>query len=451
MSQTQSQSGDTRRLLLLSSEDGLPDLKRARSGALGAIRSLQKNGKWPEDLDLLVVSDTYGLVEPVYTDEPPLLIPFSLAENREWWISFITRNLDNYISRRAYTDALVMAKEEHVPALRASRNLRGLDPTWRGTGPRDVAQLKAWVSGNPIGTSTQAEGAQLDGKAKARSRKLSNPIPVDIEADAPISHNGKLIEEAIYSDHFMLVLSKMGREEIEQVRQELDGAWARRAARRHERPSVSNIVVKSARLPWSQRPAITLYGRLLESIGMQSVLGSINKAVAQIAVTEPGRYRDILARLPGDESEFMTDLLHLLWEASSRMDKDEIAILRAYLSDECSHSELRRMALPRNLWIEERYEVMRSVIHCFSGLAQGGSLSDHRRVWIWLHEIENLLAYSDHDRWELVKGLETLAGDAPRYITLWMNISPTNAAGMQEIQAALENRLVITHNLIEDK
>jgi hypothetical protein len=147
----------------------------------------------------------------------------------------------------------------------------------------------------------------------------------------------------------------------------------------------------------------------------------------------------------------MTDLLHLLWEASSRMDKDETAILRAYLSDECSHSELRRMALPRNLRLEERYEVMRSVIHCFSGLAQGGSLSDHRRVWIWLHEIENLLAYTDHDRWELVKGLETLAGDAPHYITVWMNISPNSTAGMQEIQSALENKLVITHDLTKEE
>ncbi|HEX9988281.1 MAG TPA: hypothetical protein VGE45_07375 [Chloroflexia bacterium] len=437
---------ETRKLVLLSSDDGLPDLKRARSGALGAIRSLQKGGKWPDDLDLLVVSDTYGLVEPIYTDEPPLLIPFSLAENTNWWIDFITRNLDNYISRRSYADALVMAKEEHAPALRASRNLRNLKPTWLGTAPRDVAQLKAWISGNPIATP-QAGGAQLDGKARTRKQSSRVTAPsktADVEGGTA---NGKLIEEAIYSDHFMLVLSKMSREEIEQVRQELDGEWARRAVRRHERPSVSNIVVKSARLPWSQRPAITLYGRLLESIGMQSVLGSINKAVAQIAVTEPGRYRDILARLPGDESEFMTDLLHLLWEASSRMDKDEIAILRAYLSDECSHSELRRMALPRNLRLEERYEVMRSVINCFSGLAQGGTLSDHRRVWIWLHEIENLLAYSEHDRWELVKGLETLAGDAPRYVTLWMNISPSSAAGMQEVQAALENKLVITHDL----
>jgi hypothetical protein len=443
---------DTRRLLLLSSEDGLPDLKRARSGALGAIRSLQRSGKWPDDLDLLVVSDTYGLVEPVYTDEPPLLIPFSLAENTNWWVDFITRNLDNYISRRSYSNALVMAKEEHVPALSASRNLRDLEPTWLGTAPRDVAHLKAWISRSPIATP-QARDAQLDGKARSRkqgSRVIASET-ASIEAGAATSHNSKLIEEAIYSDHFMLVLSKMGRGEIEQVSRELDGAWARRAARRHERPSVSNIVVKSARLPWSQRPAMTLYGRLLESIGMQSVLGSINKAVAQIAVTEPGRYRDILARLPGDESEFMTDLLHLLWEASSRMDKDEIAILRAYLSDECSHGELRRLALPRNLWLEERYEVMRSVIRCFSGLAQDGSLSDHRRVWIWLQEIENLLAYSDHDRWELVKGLETLAGDAPRYITVWLNVSPGSAAGTQEIQSALENRLVITHDLTKEE
>jgi hypothetical protein len=256
-----------------------------------------------------------------------------------------------------------------------------------------------------------------------------------------------LIDEAIYSSRFMLVASKLSKEQLGQVRRDLDAAWARRTARRHERPSVSNVVVKSARLPWSLAPAVTLYVRLLESVGMQSVLGSINKAVSQAAITEPGRYKEILARLPQDESDFVADLLYLLWEASSRMDKDEIAMLRAYLSDNATHIELRRMGIPRNLTIEDRYEVLRVVLACFSGLAPQANLADHRRVWVWLDEVENILGYNERERWELVKALETLIGNFPPYLTVWLNLSPNSPATSQEIQAALENNLVITADL----
>jgi hypothetical protein len=257
-----------------------------------------------------------------------------------------------------------------------------------------------------------------------------------------------LVEDAIYSHRFMLVTSKLSKEQIGQVRRDLDAAWARRMARRHERPSVSNIVVKSARLPWSHAPASTLYGRLLESIGMPSVLGSINKAVTQAAITEPGRYKEILARLPQDESDYVADVLYLLWEASSRMDKDEIAVLRAYLSDTATHIELRRMGIPRNLSLEDRYEVLRVVLECFSGLAPAANLSDDRRVWVWLDEIENILGYNERERWELVKALETLISNTPPYLTIWLNISPNSPATSQEIQSALENNLIITDYII---
>jgi hypothetical protein len=265
---------------------------------------------------------------------------------------------------------------------------------------------------------------------------------VDIPGDV---HD--LIEEAIYSSHFMLVASKLSKEQVGQVRRDLEAAWSRRTARRQERPSVSNVVVKSARLPWSHNPAATLHARLLESIGMQSVLGSISKAVSQAAITEPGRYKEILARLPQDESDFVADLLYLLWEASSRMDKDEIATLRAYLSDNATHIELRRMGIPRNLSLEDRYEVLRIVLECFSGLAPQANLADHRRVWVWLDEIENILGYNERERWEFVKALETLIGNSPPYLTVWLNITPNSPVTSREVQAALENNLVITSDL----
>jgi len=136
-------------------------------------------------------------------------------------------------------------------------------------------------------------------------------------AEAPLSPAqtiaAHIVEDSIYSDRFILAVGKMSGEEIDEVRRELSFEWSRRSQRRaesspaarrefgaqrapqraprsSERRSVSNFISKSARLPWSERPATTFYSRLLESFGMASVLGSINKAVSQLAITEPGRY-----------------------------------------------------------------------------------------------------------------------------------------------------------------
>lgn len=462
--------GGPRRLLILSSQsangdiDGPPDVKRARGGALGAVRSLQKEGRWPEGLDLLVLSDAYGLVEP-NAGEEPVPVPFARVENPNWWDGFVGRNLDNMAQRRGYEDAFVLVRPEHAQSVRASQRLRRLGANWAaGDGSAALEEMKAWIGSlagpeeaardRATGNLEERDTAGLRTAQLGQIIPFREPAPPEPEAppapeprvDIPgVAHD--LIEDAIYSDRFMLVAGKLSKEQIGQVRRDLDAAWARRTARRHERPSVSNMVVKSARIPWSHAPAATLYVRLLESIGMQSVLGSINKAVTQAAITEPGRYKEILARLPQDESDFVADLLYLLWEASSRMDKDEIAMLRAYLSDTTTHIELRRMGLPRNLSLEDRYEVLRVVLECFSGLAPRGNLADHRRVWVWLDEIENILAYDERERWELVQALETLLGNTPPYLTVWLNVSPASPATSREIQAALENNLVITDDI----
>jgi hypothetical protein len=440
---------DSKRLLVISSfsptgdADGPPNLDSAQGGVLAEVRALHEQSTWPEDLDLLVISDTYGLVEPDSPAGAPVPIPFTRTENPDWWAGFIARNLDNYITRRGHSSAFVLPEPSHEPALRASQRLRDFDTFWADTELDGLEAIGPWVGGEQVAPPKKRSPRR---PAAAKARTAAEPA-----REAPLSRAQMLassvVEYSIYSDRFILAISKMTGEEIDEVRRELSFEWSRRSQRRHERPSVSNFIARSARLPWSERPATTLYGRLFESFGMANVLGSINKAVSQLAITEPGRYRDILARMPKDESEFMTDVLHLLWEASSRMDKDEIALLRAYLSDSCTHDELRRLGLSRNLWLEDRYEILRSVVSCLVGLAPFGDISDYRRIWLRFDEIENILGYTYHDRWELVKALGTLIGDSPRCVTIWLNISPQSIASAAEIQAALENNLLITDDL----
>jgi len=441
---------DSKRLLVISSfsptgdADGPPGLDSAGRGVLADLAALRQERDWPEDVDLLVISDAYGLVEPDSPAGPPMPIPFTRSENPDWWSGFVTRNLDNYIARRGHSSAFVLLEPEHETALRASQKLRQVDTTWAAGDQDGLEALTPWVTGEQAAQPKKRASRRAGG---AKAHTTAEPV-----REAPLSKAQMLathvVEHSIYSDRFILAVSKMTGEEIDEVRRELSFEWSRRSQRRHERPSVSNFIAKSVRLPWSDRPATTLYVRLFETFGMPSVLGSINKAVSQLAITEPGRYRDILARMPKDESEFMTDLLHLLWEASSRMDKDEIALLRAYLSDSCTHDELRRLGLSRNLWLEDRYEILRSVVSCLVGLAPFGDISDYRRIWLRFDEIENILSYTYHDRWELVKALGTLIGDSPRCVTIWLNITPGSPAGLADIQAALENNLLISDDLV---
>jgi hypothetical protein len=460
-----------KRLLVISSDsatgdvEGPPALAQAGSGPLGAVRALRESGAWPDGLELLIISDSYGLVEPLNEAAEAVPVPFSREQNPGWWADFISYNLGKLVEKRAYGSALVLPTPHHEPAVRHCGPLQNINTVWGNTGVAGLAGaelLRAWLSGK----ARSQKKPRATGPAKpepkppiAKQQTASaNPEPPQDHVSRITYHDppplpapyAALVEEAIYTGRFMLVVGKASREEAQGIQQALKREWAQRRSRGQGRRSVSNVVIKQARLPWSYSPAATLGGRLLESIGMPALLGSINKAVAQLAITEPGRYRDILARVPEDESEFMTDLLHLLWEASSRMDKDEIALLRAYLSDGCTPGELRRLGLPRNLGLEDRYEVLRVALKCFIGLSPDGILSDYRRVWLWLDEIENLLGYDERERWETVKALETLFGDLPLCLTIWLNITPGKEATSSEIQKALENGLVVTDDLTDN-
>ena len=501
-----------KRLLIISSPDALgdavapPALTDDPDGPLGTVRAMLDVGAWSEGLDLLVVSDSYGLVEPLDGEAEPAPVPFSRPENPDWWAGFVARNLDNMIERRAYTAAFVLPVPPHEEALRLAHNLKQIDSVWaEDTSPEAaVHAMLAWVA-HPVPVAAapeppaeeappapaakkgrggsgrkraaskpkaQANGhidehvngnghkepfqldalAELDG---AHALPLAAGLPVgeaEPEPEPPALEDlppamARVIEDSIFSSRFVLAVSKLGMEDMTELHRVVDMQWARRNERRQERRPVGNLVARTARFPWSDRPAVTLYVRLLESIGMPGVLGSINKAVAQLALVEPGRYRDIIARMPRDDNEFMADFLYLLWEAGSRMDKDEIDILRTYMSGESSHEDLRRVGISRNLWLEDRYEVLRVVLGCFTGMTRGGPVSDYRRVWLWLDEAENLLGYREHERWEMGKALQTLLGMAPPFVTVWLNISPTSTVTAADVQAVLENNLLVTDDL----
>ena len=108
------QEAAKKRLLIISSPNAFgdvgapPSLTDDPDGPLGTVRAMLDVGAWSDGLDLVVVSDSYGLVEPLDDVAEPAPLPFSRPENPDWWAGFVARNLDNMVEKRGYSAAYVL-------------------------------------------------------------------------------------------------------------------------------------------------------------------------------------------------------------------------------------------------------------------------------------------------------------------------------------------------------
>src|SRR6476469_5573245 len=134
-----------KKLLVVSSESGTgdaegpPELKKAASGPLGSVRALHESAAWPAGLELVIVSDSYGLVEPLNEAVEPVPVPFSRQQNPGWWADFVTHNLSRLLEKRLYTAVLVLPNPHHEQALRLCGKLQELDTVWGNPGVAGLA------------------------------------------------------------------------------------------------------------------------------------------------------------------------------------------------------------------------------------------------------------------------------------------------------------------------
>lgn len=118
------------------------------------------------------------------------------------------------------------------------------------------------------------------------------------------------------------------------------------------------------------------------------------------------------------------------------------ALLQAYLADTCSPAELRKLQLPRNLALEDRFALLQLVWRCRTGWSAEAPVQHQTRLWVWLTHVDQVLAYSAKDRREVVRGLEVLVEQTGRYLTLWMGLEVEEASAIKEVKAALGPKLL---------
>lgn len=242
----------------------------------------------------------------------------------------------------------------------------------------------------------------------------------------------RVIEDSLSTATSYLVLSQM--EALSDAQQRLARAWAAPAQRNQAR--VGGLISERTTLPWSDQPARVLYWHLMETLTLQDLqilLSHVSYADGTLAGAEQSHLALVLERIRFPPAVFR----------AGRVVREEIeTLLQAYLADACSAAELRKLHLPRNLALEERFALLQRIWLYRVGWSVPEAIERHTRLWIWLTHLDQLLAYAPKDRREVVRALEYLVEETGSYLTLWMGLETEEASIIKEVKAALGPKLM---------
>lgn len=147
---------------------------------------------------------------------------------------------------------------------------------------------------------------------------------------------------------------------------------------------------------------------------------------------------------PAETASLLTEnsLIATVLETMAGWEDEPIAsLLKAYLFDNCSSSELRKLNLARNLTTVDRYWLLGAIWACSVGIFER-SVKKHTRLWITVNRLEHLLQYSAKERHELVTGMEYLVEHTSCYLTLWLTVEEHQPELARAVKAALGERLL---------
>lgn len=242
----------------------------------------------------------------------------------------------------------------------------------------------------------------------------------------------RVIQDSLSTATSYLVLSPMEAQSFAQQR--LANAWA--APARRNRARVGGLISERTALPWSDQPARVLYWHLMETLTLQDLhilLSHVGYADGTVAGAEQSLLALVLERIRFPPAVF----------SAGRVVREEIeTLLEAYLADTCSAAELRKLHLPRNLALEERFALLQRIWRYRVGWQAAEAVERHTRLWIWLTHLDQLLAYAPKDRREVVRALAYLVEETGSYLTLWMGLEAEEADTIKEVKAALGPKLM---------
>ncbi len=125
-------------------------------------------------------------------------------------------------------------------------------------------------------------------------------------------------------------------------------------------------------------------------------------------------------------------------------------LLEAYFFSQTTKSDLKRLGLSRGIdSARDRFQILGGVLQCLIGLGPTEEIEHHRRVILWLDELEDLIYYTTRQYRPFVQGLRELIDRLPAYFTLMMNFTMAAPEAFEDIATVLGKALLdrVTHHI----
>ncbi len=125
-------------------------------------------------------------------------------------------------------------------------------------------------------------------------------------------------------------------------------------------------------------------------------------------------------------------------------------LLEAYFFSQTTRSDLKRLGLSRGIdSARDRFQILGGILQCLMGLGPTEEIERHRRVILWLDELEDLIYYATRQYRPFVQGLRELIDRLPTYFTLMMNFTLAAPEAFEDIATVLGKALLdrVTHHI----
>ena len=126
----------------------LPAIERYDGVNFRVLRKAQREGYWPKDLDVLILSAKYGLLK-----SDTLIENYDLKMTPRWAIELrvrVSADLDECLERTPYSEVFINLGKVYLAALALSKELTTLDKRVHyatgGIGEK-MSQMKKWLQG----------------------------------------------------------------------------------------------------------------------------------------------------------------------------------------------------------------------------------------------------------------------------------------------------------------
>lgn len=194
---------------------------------------------------------------------------------------------------------------------------------------------------------------------------------------------------------------------------------------------VKGVDVYYVRLPKEPEKAdMLLYRNIIEAVQFRR-LRSVIKEIIEL-YTSQGALERLQALTDSEALGRALWLLGLGKEQKGQLtlfqednsSNEQQKLLESYFFSQITRSDLKRLGISRDISsTQDRFHVLGCLLQCLIGLGSIDAIETHRRVILWIDEMEDLISYPSRYHKPFMQGLRDLFDRLPDYFTIVMNFT----------------------------